>query len=78
MPYKKKPKALPKRVEKALPEHAEHIYKEAFDNAWDQYGDPGKRRKGKKESREAVAHKIAWATVKKKYKKVKQGGWEKK
>jgi cation transport regulator len=56
----------------SLPEHAQEIYKEAHVNALKQYQKPEKRRGGKKESAEQVAHKVAWAAVKKKYEK--QGG----
>lgn len=53
----------------SLPQHAQHIFKRAHDSAVKQYQDPEKRRGGKKQSAEVVAHKTAWATVKKKYKK---------
>ena len=53
----------------SLPEHAQHIFKKAHANAVKQYQDPEKRRGGKKESTEEVAHKAAWAAVKQKYKK---------
>jgi cation transport regulator len=53
----------------SLPEHAQEIYKEAHANALKQYQKPEKRRGGKKESAEQVAHKVAWAAVKKKYEK---------
>ena len=36
----------------SLPEHAQHIYKKAHDNAIEQYQDPKKRRGGKSESAE--------------------------
>ncbi|MGA9150760.1 MAG: ChaB family protein [Candidatus Nitrosopolaris sp.] len=51
----------------SLPEHGQEIYKEAHANALKQYQDPQKRRGGKKQSAEEVAHKVAWAAVKKKY-----------
>jgi cation transport regulator len=53
----------------SLPEHAQHIYKKAHANAIKQYQDPEKRRGGKSQSAEEVAHKTAWAAVKQKYKK---------
>lgn len=31
---------LPPSVRSNLPEHAQEIYKEAFNNAWVQYADP--------------------------------------
>ena len=55
-------------VKNSLPSHAQDIYREAFDNAWSAYQDPAKRRGN--ESLEEVAHKVAWAAVKKKYEKV--------
>ena len=52
-----------------LPEHAKKIYKEAHGNALAEYRDPSKRRGGKKQSVEEVAHKVAWAAVKNVYQK---------
>jgi cation transport regulator len=67
MPYRTN-QELPDSVKDNLPNHAQAIYREAFDSAWDEYADPSKRRGA--ESREEVAHKVAWAAVKKKYEKV--------
>jgi cation transport regulator len=53
----------------SLPEHAQHIYKKTHASAIDQYQNPEKRRGGKRQSTEQVAHKAAWAAVKKQYKK---------
>jgi cation transport regulator len=53
----------------SLPKHAQHIYKKAHASALEQYQSPEKRRGGKKQSAEEVAHKAAWAAVKKKYNK---------
>ena len=39
MPYKNL-KDLPMSVQENLPEHAQKIYLEAFNNAWDQYANP--------------------------------------
>jgi cation transport regulator len=58
-----------KRQIDSLPEHAQNIYREAHANALKQYQKPEKRRGGKKQSAEQVAHKVAWAAVKKKYEK---------
>lgn len=66
MPYKVNTD-LPDRVRKHLPEHAQSIYREAFNHAWDEYKDSDKRRT--EESREEVSHKVAWAAVKEKYHK---------
>lgn len=41
-----------------LPEHAQDIYREAFNHAWVEYGN------------EASAHRVAWAAVKRRYVKV--------
>src|SRR5919202_3183094 len=64
--------SLSARTRKAiytLPSHAQEIYKKAHKNALKQYKSPTKRRRGKQESREQVAHKVAWSAVKKEYKK---------
>ena len=53
----------------SLPEHAQHIFKNTHGNAVKHYQDPAKRRGGKRQSAEEVAHKAAWAAVKQKYKK---------
>lgn len=57
-----------KRIDQ-LPEHAQHIFTKAHANAVKQYQDPKKRRGGKNESKEEVAHKVAWAAVKNEYEK---------
>lgn len=61
MPYRSK-QELPDSVQHVLPEHAQEIYKEAFNSAWDQYKDKADRRDDA--SREETAHKVAWAAVK--------------
>ncbi|MGZ8096564.1 MAG: ChaB family protein [Methylosarcina sp.] len=66
MPYRNL-SDLPDSVKDNLPKHAQEIYKEAFNNAWDQYEDPEKRRDDS--SREEVSHKVAWSAVKAKYEK---------
>jgi cation transport regulator len=53
----------------SLPQHAQHIYKKVHASAIKQYQSPEKRRGGKRQSAEQVAHKAAWAAVKKEYKK---------
>ena len=50
----------------SLPKHAQHIYKKVYASAIELYQSPEKRRGGKKQSAEEVAHKAAWAAVKKK------------
>jgi len=71
MPYEKISE-LPNSVQNNLPKHAQEIYKEVYNNAWDEYSDP-KERHGN-ESREETAHKVAWTAVKKKYVK-EDGKW---
>lgn len=64
--------ALSTRTKKqidSLPIHAQHIFTKAHASAVKEYQNPSKRRGGKKQSAEEVAHKAAWAAVKKKYKK---------
>ena len=63
-----------KRIDE-LPSHAQEIFKKAHSSALEQYKDPDKRRGGKKESNEEVAHKVAWSAVKKIYKKGDDGKW---
>lgn len=65
MPYDKK-KELPKSVKDNLPNHAQDIYISAFNSAF----------QGADE--ESEAHAIAWAAVKRTYKKDKKGNWIKK
>ncbi len=76
MPRERSTKDVPKGVED-LPKHAKEIYRKAHDNALEQYKDPKKRRG--RASLEEVAHKVAWAAVKKEYvKDKKKGEWKKK
>lgn len=65
MPYRTS-EELPLGVRRNLPPHALEIYREAFNNAWEQYG--GERRQ------EEIAHRVAWAAVKRCYRKV-DGIW---
>ena len=54
---------LPMRVQTHLPDHAQDIYREAFNHAFEAHrGDP---------RQEEAAHRIAWAAVKRRY--VKEG-----
>jgi cation transport regulator len=75
MPYKHKDD-LPEDVRDALPQHAQEIYREAFNSAWEQYDDPEDRRGDA--SREATAHQVAWSAVKGEYEKNENGTWVKK
>jgi len=64
---------LPESVRENLPEQAQEIYLEAFNSAWEFYEDPDKR-DNPDDSREEVAHKVAWSAVKEKYEK-RDGNW---
>lgn len=72
MPYKSLAE-LPDSVHDNLPRHAQEIYKEAFNSAWQEYADPTARRDDA--SQEEVAHRVAWAAVKQKYEKDEHGRW---
>ena len=64
MPYKELTD-LPKSVRDSLPKHAQEIYQAAYNNAWEEY-----------RHNEERAHRVAWAAVKKSYKKnAKTGHW---
>jgi cation transport regulator len=71
MPYKKN-SDLPDSVKDNLPNHAQDIYREVYNSAWEQYDKPEERRGDA--SREETAHKVAWAAVKKEYEKDKNTG----
>lgn len=75
MPYDRL-SALPASVREHLPKHAQEIYKEAFNSAWEHYADADDRRGD--DSREEVAHKVAWAAVKDGYAKGDDGDWHRK
>jgi cation transport regulator len=63
MPYKTKTD-LPDSVRDNLPSHAQDIFKEAYNSAWDQY-----------DHDESLAHRVAWGAVEKKYHKNESGQW---
>ncbi|MGA2913560.1 MAG: ChaB family protein [Methanoregula sp.] len=68
---------LPDSIRNHLPSHAQEIYREAFNHAWEEYADPEKRKGAS--SLEEVTRKVAWAAVKKQYEKdEKTGTWKKK
>ena len=60
MPYRQI-EDLPRAIRGHLPPHAQEIYLAAFNNAWEQHADD---RDG-----EATVHRIAWAAVKRRYRK---------
>lgn len=73
-PYRKTSE-LPDSVKDNVPAHAQEIYMEAYNSAWDQ--DPEDRRGDA--SREETAHRVAWAAVKQQYEKdEKTGKWKRK
>jgi cation transport regulator len=74
MPYARK-SDLPESVRDNIPEHAQEIYREAFNSAWDEY-DAADERRGDS-SREQTAHRVAWSAVKKQYEK-SDGKWRRK
>jgi cation transport regulator len=53
---------LPPSVRLHLPTHAQDIFREAFNHAWNEYASEGARR-------EEAAFRVAWAAVKKGYRK---------
>ncbi len=73
MPYSST-KDLSESVKSHLPEHAQSIYLQAFNNSLHQYHNRKKRR-NKDDNSEVIAHKVAWAAVKKKYKKAIDSDW---
>ena len=62
MPYASN-RDLPISIRSHLPIHAQDIFRAAFNSAWESYGarEPDRR--------EEVAHRIAWAAVKRRYRK---------
>lgn len=75
MPYKST-NELPESVKSVLPAHAQDIYKEAFNSAYDEYKDPNDRQGDA--SREETAHRVAWSAVKHSYAKSDDDKWHKK
>lgn len=66
MPYDSRDD-LPEQVKDHLPPHAQDIYREAYNSAWEQYRD--------REDHEEVSHQVAWSAVKDKYEKGEDGDW---
>jgi cation transport regulator len=50
---------LPISVRRHLPEHGQDIFREAFNHAWREYADDPRC--------EEIAHRVAWAAVKRVY-----------
>jgi len=61
MPYASN-ESLPPSVRMHLPVHAQDIYREAFNHAWEAHAGEGRQ--------EEAAHRIAWAAVKRSYVKL--------
>ncbi len=75
MPYSSRDD-LAEAVTNVLPAHAQDIYKEAFNSSYQQYKKPSDRNGD--DSREVVAHKVAWSAVKQSYQKGNDNKWHKK
>ncbi|MDR3415812.1 MAG: ChaB family protein [Nevskia sp.] len=66
MPYRSN-EDLPASVRHHLPAHAQDVFREAFNHAWQEYAaDP---------RCEEIAFRVAWAAVKKVYVKAADGDW---
>jgi cation transport regulator len=65
MPYRSNDD-LPNALRRRLPLHAQDIFRAAFNSAWEGYGES--------ERREEIAHRVAWAAVKRRYTK-RDGAW---
>ena len=61
MPYASN-EELPAAVRAHLPEHAQDVYRAAFNDTWERRGE------------DAAAHRIAWSAVKRQYVKT-DAGW---
>ncbi len=59
---------LPPSVRHHLPPTAQDIYREAFNHAWATYAQRARR--------EEIAHRTAWAAVKRRFHKGRDGQWE--
>jgi cation transport regulator len=61
MPYRSN-EDLPDAIRRHLPAHAQSIFREAFNHAWETYQ--------AKADREGIARRVAWAAVKRSYEKI--------
>jgi cation transport regulator len=64
---------LPPGIREYLPPHAQEIFVEAFNHAWEEYASPKKRYAGS--SQEETATRVAWAAVKRSYVKAAAAGY---
>ena len=55
---------LSHKISQNMPEHAQTIFRKAFNNALEEYGGD-----------EQIAFRVAWSAVKKKYEKNEKGLW---
>lgn len=67
---------LPENVRGVLPGHAQAIFKEAFNNAYEEYKEPKDRRGDA--GRDETARRVAWNAVKQRYEKGDDGNWHEK
>lgn len=67
MPYSSNDK-LPSAVRHHLPPAAQSVYREAFNHAWKTYARDTRQ--------EEIAHRVAWAAVKRQFHKTEGGDWE--
>jgi cation transport regulator len=58
---------LPLPLRRHLPAHAQDIYRESFNHAWATYA--------RSPRREEIAHRTAWAAVKRRFHKGPDGQW---
>lgn len=65
MPYQTN-QDLPGSVKDHLPEHAQDIFRAAFNNAWKEYNHDEER-----------SFRVAWGAVEREYHKTSSGTWEK-
>lgn len=59
---------LPASVRTHLPTRAQDLYREAFNAAWATYAEDQRR--------EEIAHRVAWAAVKRQFHKGSGGQWQ--
>lgn len=58
---------LPSSLRRHLPSAAQDVYREAFNHAWKTYSRDVRR--------EEIAHRVAWAAVKRRFHKEDDGDW---
>ncbi|HSX27746.1 MAG TPA: ChaB family protein [Patescibacteria group bacterium] len=63
---------LPEAVQNKLPEDAQTIYRETYNDTWDNYAEQSDDVLG---SRDETSHRMAWAGVKRAYGRTENGKW---